>query len=129
MVQSLLPSRPALHLCHSLLKRTASSPTLQMCSSHRQASYQAHTLTYLVSAFHQASWVGCERCLEGPDHNFVLASSKQVMLYHTARRLCMGLQFTQKNVANKCCHSVFHLRNKFKTFFVKTTVDETCEAT
>lgn len=79
MVQSLLPSRPALHLCHSLLKRTASSPTPQMCSSHPQASCPAHTLTYLVSAYHRASWVGCERCLEGPDHNFVLASSKQVM--------------------------------------------------
>ena len=76
MVQSLLLSRPAPHLCHSLLRRTGNSPTPLMCSFHPQASCQAPTLTCLVSASLQASWEGYERCLEGLDRNSVPASSK-----------------------------------------------------
>lgn len=80
MVPSLLPSHPALHLCHLQSRKTGSSPTPLMCSSHHQALCQGATLTCPVSGSHLASWVGCERCLEGLGHSFVLASSKRLMM-------------------------------------------------
>lgn len=69
MVPSLLPSRPVLHLCHSLLRRIGSSLTQLMCSSHLQALCQGPTLTCPEFAFLRASCLGYEKCPEGLDHN------------------------------------------------------------
>lgn len=127
MVQYLLPSRPALHLCHSLLRRTGSSPTPLMCSSHPLASCQGPTLTCLVSASLQASWVGYERYLEGLDHNSVPASSKGVMLSLYKGYACdisvgVGVGNGLKNTAKiiKRCNSCFH---KSEQRFLQTTED------
>lgn len=80
MVLFLLLSHLALHPYHSQSKRTESSPTRLMCSSHHQALCLAPTLTYLASAFHLASCVGWEKCLEGLDRSSARASSKTLRL-------------------------------------------------
>lgn len=127
MVRSLLPSRPALHLCHSLLRRTGSSPTPPMCSSHPQASCLAPTSTCLESASLRASWEGYERCPEGLDHNSVRASSKRVVLSQhrgCARVITIHRKKPRKNknVARmmKYCHSGVQ---KSKQKILQTTAD------
>ncbi len=107
----LQPSRPALHLCRSPSRRTGSSPTRLTSSSHPQASCQAPTLTSLVSASLQASWVGYERCPEELDHSSVPASSKRVRLLQHRGGACnitvhrKKHRYTAKII--KCCHSGF----------------------